>query len=202
MPYIDIEGRRSLFVHIPKCGGTTVERYLEKFSQLYLFNSNAEVAFRYTPQHFTYADAACLFPPGYFSYSFAICRNPYCKIASEYRFQAISRHHRYTEVIEPFPVWVGKLKKRFFKDPFFPDNHLRLQSEFVSDAVKIFHLEDGMDNIMRKVCEDIGIDKPKYVMERQNDTSGYNIDVEWTEEDKFTIYQIYKQDFDTFGYEP
>ncbi len=201
LPYIDINGLRSLFVHIPKCGGTTVERYLEQYAPLHLFNPNASSAFRYTPQHFTYEDAAGLFPEGYFSYAFAICRNPYTKIESEYRFQCISKFHRYTDYIEPFPEWISRLFDRLCSDPFFPDNHLRLQRDFVSEKMKIFRLEDGMDSIIEEISSTAGLPLPNAKMERQNDTSSYGIETPWTDLERETVYKIYKQDFDWFGYE-
>ena len=39
MPFIDHQGRRSLFVHIPKTGGTSIETWLKGIGPLRLYRN-------------------------------------------------------------------------------------------------------------------------------------------------------------------
>ena len=94
MPLVMTPAGPILFVHVPKCAGTSVEAYLTSvFGPLAFhdpqFNRVPESArwSRTSPQHADAATLDRLFPPGFLRASFAIVRHPVDRIVSVFRFQ-------------------------------------------------------------------------------------------------------------------
>ena len=63
--------------------------------------------FRVRAQHLRHLDIAELFAPDFFDYRFTIVRNPYDRIASEYRFRA-ANHQNAGQVVPSFSAWLDR----------------------------------------------------------------------------------------------
>lgn len=127
MPFIEVDGKRVLFIHIPKTGGTSVEAWLRTQGPLWLHSIGGPAVSRCTPQHYRLADIEHVLGEGYFDYAFAIVRDPYERLASEYKMRAAQQESGFWKVAQPFSYWAEvNLAKQ--KDHAFQwDNHLRPQ---------------------------------------------------------------------------
>ena len=86
-------GIRCLFVHIPKTGGTSVERSLRAFGwfEPLIVRAQHVTEVRYlkaTPQHFHADLLEALFRWEEINLAFAICRHPFDRMKSEYYMAA------------------------------------------------------------------------------------------------------------------
>lgn len=153
MPIVRIGERLHFFAHVPKCAGTSVERYLEdRFGPLAFMNrrflSDAEPRrwSKSSPQHIPLDAFRKLVPKSWIASSFAVVRHPMRRFASTFGFQT---GHEGTVP----PDWTID---RFFDDwmarketaPFLYDGHLLPQSDLVPEDAAIFRIEDGFDGLI------------------------------------------------------
>ncbi|HFU74845.1 MAG TPA: hypothetical protein ENK66_01225, partial [Arcobacter sp.] len=90
-----------LFVHIPKTGGTSIEKWLSKYFTMTFSSPIPPTAMKVCPQHLQIKDLQILLGDNTWDYAFSIVRNPYQRIESEYFYRMKSRK------IQPdFSTWV------------------------------------------------------------------------------------------------
>jgi hypothetical protein len=201
MPFVNHNGQNILFIHIPKTGGTTVETWLSTLGTLRFRTVGVPGATRCSPQHFRLCDFRHLFGKDFFDYSFMIVRNPYDRIASEYRMRATEQGAGFWKAWPTFSSWLEIQLERSKKEPWALDNHLRPQWEFTGNGLEIFRLEDGMQGILSKVAERLGVPAPSELpWEMRSD--GFAGTVEWDHLDRLRVQEAYARDFKEFGYEP
>ena len=199
MPFIQHNGKRVLFVHIPKTGGTSLEKYMASFSPLRLFSHGVPHVSKCTPQHYRAQDIKSLMGDGFFDYSLAIVRNPYDRIESEYRMRAQIANEQFFKGLLRFSEWVENFLERQKTERFLLDNHLRPQWEFVSKDVEIFKLEDGLSAPLAAVARVLG-EEPPADIPHELATRGDRVD--WDNADRIRVQNHYAKDFETFGYQP
>jgi hypothetical protein len=174
MPLARIAGRVLFFVHIPKTGGTSVEAYLGAKGAVALAGHRRHGWSRTTPQHIQREIYADCIPPAFYDHGFAILRDPMERLFSEFRMRAeplrpklrpiglirlaeyrrrgsrafgVRIHHR-IEYLD-FDDWVVRVFKEYRKDPYYKDNHLRPQSDFVDPGHRTFLFRKGLDPVFR-----------------------------------------------------
>lgn len=203
MPYVEFQLKKILFVHIPKTGGTAMENWMRTLGALIGWNEHGQPkVLRCPPQHFTYDDLSHIYPKAYFDYSFCIVRNPYDRLASEYRYQNVL--HKASGVKTTFPLfdpWVAKLPDLHRIDAWALDNHLRPQHEFVSKDMRCFKYEDGLDTIVATVAADNGVAAPESPLPRAFDFSAHGTKVIWTRNAIEIVKHMYSEDFEVFNYD-
>lgn len=199
MPFIQHQNRNILFVHIPRTGGTTVEHWMRQHGELRLFTFGVPSFSKVTPQHYRYADIAELLGDNYFDYAFTIVRNPFDRLASEYKLRAKLAADSFWGGLPKFPAWLESQLEALQKNPFTQDNHLRPQWDFVSDKVKIFKYEDGLENIFKAVATDLNIPPPENIEHRLS-TAGIKAEVIYDIPQVERLNICYKSDFDIFNY--
>jgi hypothetical protein len=153
---------KTLFVHIPKCGGTSVEKLLDMsydnnfytykkkassiFSKLdfskFTLEERAEVEEK-NLQHCTYRELKKLLPVEVFTtdyYIFSIVRNPYTRIVSEYFYLAglVTRIPELKPFTQQFPtvsdfVLYGLSLPKFERISKY-DGHLETQCDYLLDT--------------------------------------------------------------------
>jgi hypothetical protein len=153
MPIARIAGRLVRFAHVPRAGGTAVERYLlGRFGPLalrdtrYLDQPEARRWSRSSPQHAPEAALARLFPPDFFDASFAVVRHPLARIRSVFLFQRDIEGRIPPET--DFGDWVTRLPDLWAADPWYLDNHTRPMVEMVPEGARIFRFEDGLEAVI------------------------------------------------------
>ena len=83
MPVYERGGRRVLFVHVPKTGGTSIEAAFRRAGFEESYRSKTLTARGCRPQHLTAADLVEEFPGLPFDYVFAVVRDPGARLGSE-----------------------------------------------------------------------------------------------------------------------
>lgn len=203
MPFVEHSGRRILFVHIPKTGGTTVEDWLRTLGPLRLFHFGHPEALRCTPQHLTMRDLEALLGKDFFDYAFAIVRNPYERIASEYRMHAALARERFFPGLPDFPLWLESNLREAARDACHLDNHLRPQWAFLGEGVEILRYEDGLRECVKTVAERIGAAPPMRLGRRYATGGGAGgAKVRFGLPEIARMRDAYGRDFEFFGYDP
>ncbi|MBO9357378.1 hypothetical protein GG851_25570 [Bordetella petrii] len=199
MPFIEHNGRRVLFIHIPKAGGTSVEAWMKTIAPLRLFSMGIPAISRCTPQHYRAQDIRNLLGEGYFDYIFTIVRNPYERIESEYRMRAQLAKESFWKGLPDFSPWLEMHLEQQKRDKFVLDNHLRPQWEFVSNDVEVFHMEEGLEAPLAKVAGILEVDPPK---QPPHELKSKRRKITWDHVDRIRVQEHYARDFTQFEYEP
>ena len=87
MPVAVVNGRSVLFVHIPKTGGSSVERYLSRHGSVLLQGNGRDAGLRCSAQHLHAEALASIDAADGHDWSFTIVRHPVARLVSEYRYQ-------------------------------------------------------------------------------------------------------------------
>ena len=174
-----IDDHKTIFIHIPKSAGTSIEEYFGNKSVRIQPNKHADIY-----------EVKWKFRNSYNNYrKFAIIRNPYDKMVSWYFYLRgiLGEHH---EVLE-FNEWVKNPLKFWHADD--PASYLKPQHEWIDDTVEIIKFENlnkELNNFFDKKIKLPIINKSKH-----NHYSKYynrtSLDI---------IYDRYEKDFKKYNY--
>ncbi len=200
MPYIESQGKKLLFIHIPKTGGTSIEKAMSKVGNLCFSSHAIPMALKVPPEHFTWSDCAALFPQGYFDYSFTVIRNPYDRIESEYRMRAILNSQGLWGASPRFSIWLANSIQQSGRDRQMLANHFRPQADFLGSGVHVFRYEDGLEKIVNHVGQQTGM---SLVLPEERHLSGakFGKTIHWEAQDIHLVNEFYRSDFERLGYE-
>lgn len=199
MPFVEYNGRKILFIHIPKTGGGSVETWLKSLGKVRMLAVGNPSALKCTPQHFRMSDVRDLFGEGYFDYMFMIVRNPYDRIMSEYKMHALISGNSFWKAWPSFSHWLEYNLNVARENPYHFDNHLRPQWDFLGTDIKVFKFEEGMESILNRVAADIGAPAPVSTPHIHS-AEQENIDAPFDVVDRIRTADFYEKDFDVFGY--
>lgn len=189
MPLFRVFDRLVLFVHIPKAGGTSVERFLSAAGETALLHGRKIRGMSMTPQHIHADIYEKILPESFYDYSFCIVRNPFDRLASEYIMRTGSE--------EDFDRWVERIFSEYPADQFVHDNHIRPQTEFILPGIEVFRFEEGIRNIIGRVAARLDIEPPKEDVHQRKSPP---IEISATERTLQRIEEFYASDFEAFGY--
>jgi len=193
--------RKLIFVHIPKTGGTTVEKRLNLTNLDNLYSTTLFQNGR-TLQHMTWDKYKDKFPEKYKTYTtFSIVRNPYTRFLSSYMWMPPqSKLGKLSgQTIEEFieEAALCNMIKNYFKNPFF--EHFLPQWKYIYDSNNnlmidaLFYQEKyhNIDTFLKKKFN-------------CHSTTTFEIGNQHkpilTKENKRKIFLIYKKDFELLGY--
>ena len=199
MPIFSNKDSKILFIHIPKTGGTTVERVLNKYFEMSFHTIGKPASIKVTPQHFQAHDIKLLFNGIDWDYSFSIVRDPYERLISEYFYQTKIAKENFQSRPD-FSMWVVNNLERYKKNNFIFDNHLRPQYQFIDDDIEVFKLENGLDVVLNKLLNKYGfntLDREKIYYENKTHRDK---DVDFSLEAIEIVNEVYHRDFELFGY--
>lgn len=203
---IKANGKVIYFAHVPKCGGTSVEKYLRKRYGPVAFRDptdrRSDVAAhwsRSSPQHVDGATLARLFPEDFFDAKFAVVRHPVARMVSVY-----NHHFRDLGGAAPnigFGDWLTEMTEQRMSDPYLLDNHLRPICDFVTgDTYEIFRLEDGLDPVAAALHDILDYPGDPGRIGHHNKRAGPLRPEELSEAECALVADIYAGDFAKFGY--
>lgn len=201
MPFIEHDRRRFLYLHVPKTGGTTIETWLGTLAPLRFHSIGMPASLRCTPQHLQMKEFNQLFGPRYFDHVVMTVRNPYDRIASEYRMQALLAGKGFWKATPTFSLWLEQALDTRARQPYHLDNHLRPQWEFLGSGVEVLKYESGLPAIVARIAEILGLEAPAELAHVYK-TSDSRIEVEWDLVDRLRVQEVYRRDFEQFGYAP
>jgi len=203
MPAYRINGKNVLFIHVPKTGGTTVERYLGTHSATSMHNEGVKLLrpvrgsllnLSLPMQHFHAALLEGMFGNGFFDYAFMIVREPLDRMKSEYRH---SRALWRPDAWLPFGTWIAWTLNAAKVAPSLHNNHHRPQVDFRCFDAEVFRFEDGMETIVARVAERLGLPKPEEIphMKRWKE-----VKIKVSKASEARVRRFYAADYEAFGY--
>ena len=197
MPLFRINNSVILFVHVPKTGGSSIEVHLSKFGRAALITDHDHTWPRCNAQHMDAKSYGRIIPKDFYDYGFMIVRNPFDRIVSEYRM----RHRDHAAAgrrIKDFPEWVEGVLRRYKRDHYLLDNHIRPQAEFFTEGIEVFRLEGGLTRVMERIGQVAGAGLSAGVpSEKVSDPIRFRV----SERCAASISDFYRVDFKTFGYD-
>jgi len=213
MPSLTLDGRLIYFAHCPKAGGTSVERFMVErwgaavgmlgwgWDRAWARRGQLPGEIPCSPQHLVWEDALRVLPRAP-DHVFTVVRDPVARMVSEYRYQ---RSGRLTGPVgRPlrglgFSSWLRLMFALADRNPYTHDNHFRPQVDFVPNAgVTVFRLEDGLDPVLRWLCDRAGEPAPGVSPHDLKAVGG--IRALPSPEDRVLILGRYRGDCLRFGY--
>lgn len=209
MPIFRRNDQNILFVHIPKTGGTSLERTFVAagFEMLYRDGETGPGSVNslrtVPPQHMHAELLEQMFRLEQFDLIFMVTRHPLARFRSEYGMRnsaALSAGDGSADRVEE---WTESAFRRLRRDPRAFHNHLRPQSEFYVPGAIVYRLEDGMDSILADLDAHVGGGLPQeavHVMNRQKSTGVATRDIVVPPRVRARVEAFYHQDYRQFGY--
>lgn len=155
MPLFKVNGKIVHFVHIPKTGGTSFEKWFSaRFASMFL-NGKLE-GVESTLQHLDSKQYPELFY-GWPDYEFTVVRNPYDRIISAYRWRYAKSYGR-GDYVPPFKLWLAFKLWLTKSNPRIDDNFYIPQTEFIREGTDVYKFEEGLEGAMVAVCNNIGVE--------------------------------------------
>jgi hypothetical protein len=161
MPIYRVNGAAVLFVHVPKCGGTSLEQMLQdhpavQAEALYEIGRDNLVlqVSRCSPQHWHGVLLHQLLRLEQFSFSFTVIRDPLSRLLSELSMQ----RGRGQRTSEDFGRWYQQMQRERQANPFHADNHLRPAWEFLLPQSVVYNFQAGLERIWVDLCGRLAID--------------------------------------------
>lgn len=195
-----------LFVHVPKTGGTTIEKMFSESGYRTLYHDSKvgrrspNWLRRCSPQHMHAAMLQQQFRLDRFDLTFMMVRDPLARFRSEYAMRNLKDLKTDAASVER---WASRVLADYRKNDFVHDNHLRPQSEFYLPGCHVYQLEQGMDHIVNdlNLLLDLGLgpDIPQ-AMDRKLATGVASGEVELSPRLEKRLRRFYKSDFSAFGY--
>lgn len=195
MPVAVVNGRSVLFVHIPKTGGSSVERYLSRHGSVLLQGNGRDAGLRCSAQHLHAEALASIDAADGHDWSFTIVRHPVARLVSEYRYQM--RKPGWLRSRLSFAGWLSYALSRRAIDPWYRDNHFRPQHEFVLPGMEILRFEDGVDACLRRIGDRLGTPAPATPIREKPSAP---VPLVLTPRALSRITETYARDFADFGY--
>ncbi|HXT08836.1 MAG TPA: sulfotransferase family 2 domain-containing protein [Roseiarcus sp.] len=199
MPFIHVNGKNILFLHIAKTGGTAVEDWMSGFGALQFHASIIPLFAKTTPQHYTFEELMYFFTENFFDYAFTVVRDPYARIESEFRMRALIAKKAFFKTHPTFSQWLGQALDTTKTDKWNLDNHLRPQVDFIGSRVKVFKYEHGLDNIIAQVAGDNGLPRPK-ASKIIYSGAKFTQPIVWDAQAILRVNTFFREDFALLGY--
>lgn len=137
------------------------------------------------------------------AFKFAFVRNPFDRLASCYRH--VIQKGSMTNIQEDpelyremsFKEFVDVISEREIKDM---DIHFRPQYTFIPETPDFLGKFENLEEDYKIVCEKIGIKAPELLHENKTQKTKYSD--YYDDEIRKKVAEIYKKDFELFGYDP
>lgn len=196
MPIFDINGRRLLFIHVPKAGGTSVTDFLGRHGTK-TFDAKGPIYGKiFRPRHLHAEVLERIFVQGMFDHVFMVVRNPVDKLVSEYRYQRRKKNLHW-QYLTTFETWLRYSLWRSKIDKSYRENHFRRQMEFSCFGCKTFRVEDGFEELVSWLSKITGLQGIGDIG-KLNKSPSRNIYV--NEKCLNLIHHRYSEDYIKFGY--
>lgn len=160
MPVLHKAGTAVLFVHVPKTGGTSVERYFVQNGWTLDWRDGvagpgtANSYLKCSPQHVEARRLDEFFRLERFDAIFSTVREPIARFRSEYCMRHVTDLRTDPASVES---WAQSAFAAYDEDQFAFDNHLRPQHEFIVPGASVYRLEAGLEVMVEDLNERFGL---------------------------------------------
>lgn len=175
MPYFQLKKRKVLFLHVPKCAGSSLTEMLLEHPDCRghgLYRKGREsldyAVTKCPPQHFHAAILQTILELERFDLVFTVVRDPLKRLLSEHAMCLL----RGDVAACSFDLWYEEARRRRREDAFVWDNHLRPALDFMLPQALVYALDGGLPRIWADLGArlDITVDnvEVKHVRPRQS----------------------------------
>lgn len=181
-----------IFIHIPKCGGTSMESFLLSLEGIERPKSLAklpkEIKKRYhlnsgVKGHAFHKEFDITLRKKYFSFTFV--RNPFDRAVSEYRWDLQFKNSTFLDFLQKQEKWQIR--------------HNHSQCEFIDEDMDFIGRFENLQADFDIVCERIGI--PQQKLPHKNKTEHKHYSEYYNDETRQIVAQKFAKDIEHFGYE-
>ena len=156
MPVFEKNGKKILYIHVPKTAGSSIlQLFVSSGYTVSYFSDQSVDLFRDLcgPQHIHASLILNEFTLSEFDYIFSVFRDPVERLVSEYKWRCgISGKE-----CKNFGYWVKKALRKYKKNPFIYDNHIRPQSEFYVEGCDVYDF-NTIGSLPNYLAENKGLD--------------------------------------------
>lgn len=212
MPIYIHNDRKLLFAHIPKTGGTTLNEFLTREATAALRFRGTPLGLKCPPQHLEADTLRAILPIDCFDGIFSVTRHPEDRLVSE--FLSRYRKSRYKRFIESQPgraaqasllslyfhKWARKSIRKCRGDPYYLDNHIRPQRDFLlQNAHLTFRIEDGIQPVIDYVKQKLQIESVPEVrhLNAAPETPKISVSISL----RARIEEFFAEDYERLGYD-
>jgi hypothetical protein len=193
MPLYKTPSGTLLFIHVPKTGGSSIEKHLRSAFSESWHGEHPMPSIPVHAQHYHGELLASLPKP---HYAFMMVRHPVDRIVSEWKWQSRRLMRFYRRL--SFSRWLHYNLTAAARDLHYRDNHFRPQVEFKAFDAEVFRLEDGLLPVLRQLKERTGLPLPvQDIYEKKSREDAMFL----SSEDYVRITDFYRDDFHQFGYQ-
>ena len=205
MPILIKDNKHFLFIHVPKAGGTSMEKiFFQSGWRISYLDFGGQGSLNHlrhcSPQHMHEEMLQSQFKLDKFDEIFMVVRNPYDRFCSEYCW-ANQSNFSFAPDIE---VWAKNAIEVYAVNNYILDNHLRPQNEFQLPNANVYKLEKGFEAIIKDLESRHNL-KLTYKDIRELtriSISGFSSGkVTLNQSTKELIYNHYSEDFKCYGYD-
>lgn len=185
-----------IFIHIPKCAGSTIEDALQDDSCILRKNTwpnNLNVT--YPLNHLTLDDvekSKIIFPHFSKYYSFTFTRNPFDRLVSEY-FYLKKRLKKLSKDIKKGLIFLSDKNETGISG-----NHCMQQYKFINDSINYIGRLENLQQDFDTICDEIGI--PQIDLPHKNKTKHKHYTEYYDDETRAIVAERYAKDIEYFGY--
>jgi hypothetical protein len=196
-----------LFIHVPKTGGSTIEKlfhesgYKTGYLDGKMGRGTLNAVRRCTPQHMHARLLTTVFRLSAFDVVFTLVRDP----VDRFRSELLHRAEPGTQVDEDvFNNWTSDTLARYASNAFAYGNHIRPQYQFNVPGCVVYRFEDGMEHIRSELNEKYGLGLDAEMPNIRDSKLRHGLassDIAVPEQAMRQIVEFYQQDYATFNYE-
>ncbi len=197
MALFRIKEKIVFFVHIPKTGGSSIETALAELGPICLHEKPVHTMI--PPQHWHAEIFETTIPKNFYDFGFLICRNPFTRVLSEYRHYSRKSLKKGSFVPISFDDWMSATLAEYKINPYIRANHMRPQIDYMSDGIRIFRYEDGLQEVIAYISKYTGAGlTPKIAHKKKSEKTALTIKKNTLDH----IRSFYAQDFLNINYDP
>lgn len=194
----------AVFVHVPKTGGTTIDRILSADTNDVEFRGEGDGNIEFS--HMTAKQLRAAIPDFAQLFSFGFVRNPWDRILSEYLYRVENDSFHYVEccakaTFEHYLMQISQLDIAHM--PHARINHVYNQYDFLMEdgqqAVNFIGRFENFEEDLRAVLNKIGLD-PSIEIPKLNATKHRHYRNYYSDETRLLVERMYAKDIQTFGY--
>lgn len=200
MPLFSNENTTLLYIHIPKCAGSSVNQILADSSKnvgLYYTNENHD--FPCNPQHFQASLLQNICSTNEVQNSVAIVRHPILRIVSEHLYRNNLRRNS-SKPEYSFSRDIQHYFRNYKYNNYIYDNHIRPQLEFIFPETKVFKIETQYAEAIRFCTKKLNPDLLDTTSEgvKKNQSPSKNLTL--TGKDLLMAQEFYGYDYELLNY--
>lgn len=195
------------FAHIPKTGGTTVERvFVSNEWEMAFFDGGKGKSYlnllQNSPQHMDRKQYESIFKMSQFDFSFTCVRHPLARFKSEMVMRMRNRVKINNE--KKNTEFAFKLIDDYIADANVFDGHLKPQVDYISRGMRVFKLEDGMSELIEQLNDNyklsLAYDGVHYMSGKK--LAGIkSSDIKISNSVIKAVQDLYREDYIMFSYE-